>query len=70
MDDFSWSANTVRLTGDERSSAILEALRAHSLKAALFVRGSNIDNDGGKALLSAVRMRAGIKNAARHAVQS
>src|ERR1700730_4708457 len=53
MDDFTWSANTVRLTGDERNGAILAALRAHSLKAALFVRTSNIDNDKGKMLLKA-----------------
>jgi peptidoglycan-N-acetylglucosamine deacetylase len=51
LDDFTWSVNTVRLTGYERNSAILAALRAHSLKAALLVRTSNIDNDNGKALL-------------------
>jgi len=51
MDDFTWSANTVRLTADERNRAILAALGAHAVKAALFVRTSNIDNDEGKALL-------------------
>ncbi len=51
MDDFTWSANAVRLSGDERNEAILKTLRAHSLKAALFVRASNIDNDKGKELL-------------------
>jgi peptidoglycan-N-acetylglucosamine deacetylase len=51
MDDFSWSANPVRLTGEERNKAILDALRAHSVKAALFVRASNIDNTQGKTLL-------------------
>ena len=51
MDDFTWSASTVRLNGDERNAAILKTLRAHSLKAALFVRASNIDNDKGKELL-------------------
>jgi peptidoglycan/xylan/chitin deacetylase (PgdA/CDA1 family) len=51
MDDFTWSANTVRLTGDERNRAILAALQALSLKAALFVRASNIEAYQGKALL-------------------
>ena len=51
MDDFTWSANTVRLSGDERNEAILKTLRAHSLKAGLFVRASNIDNDKGRELL-------------------
>lgn len=53
MDDFSWSGNTVRLSGDKRNQAILETLQAHSLQAALFVRASNIDNDKGKTLLKA-----------------
>lgn len=51
MDDFTWSGNAVRLNGDERNQAILKALQAHSVKAALFVRASNIDNAGGKTLL-------------------
>jgi peptidoglycan-N-acetylglucosamine deacetylase len=51
MDDFSWSQNTVRLNGEERNRAILETLKAHSIKAALFVVGRNIDNEEGKALL-------------------
>lgn len=50
MDDFSW-ANAVKLTADERNQAILQTLNAHSLKAALFVIGRNIDNQQGKALL-------------------
>ena len=53
MDDFNWGANTVKLTGAERNQAILAALRSRSVKAALFVRGSNIDNDEGKGLLKA-----------------
>ena len=53
MDDFSWSTNSVRLTADERNRAILSALHAHSLKAALFVRTSNIENEKGKTLLRA-----------------
>ncbi|MGH9899158.1 MAG: polysaccharide deacetylase family protein [Pyrinomonadaceae bacterium] len=53
MDDFNWSVNTVRLTGDEQNFAILRALREHSLKAALFVRTSNIEDNKGKTLLRA-----------------
>jgi len=53
MDDFNWSGNAVRLSGEERNQAILETFRARSLKAALFVRASNIDNDQGKDLLKA-----------------
>ena len=50
MDDFSW-ANASKLSADERNAAILQTLNAHSLKAALFVVGRNIDNDEGKRLL-------------------
>lgn len=53
MDDFGWSGDGTRLSGDERNEAILGALRSRSLKAALFVRASNIDNDKGKTLLKA-----------------
>src|SRR5258706_12807398 len=53
MDDFTCAGNAVRLTGEERNQAILETFRARSLKAALFVRASNIDNDKGKDLLKA-----------------
>ena len=51
MDDFSWAANAVRLNADQRNHAILDTLKAHSIKAALFVVGRNIDNEAGKALL-------------------
>jgi len=51
MDDFGWSANNVRLNGEERNRSILSTLKKHSLKAALFVRASNIDDDKGKQLL-------------------
>lgn len=51
MDDFAWSANNIRLNGEERNQAILSALTKHSLKAALFVQASNIDDDKGKQLL-------------------
>jgi len=50
MDDFSW-ANPVKLSSVERNAAILEALRTHSVKTALFVVGRNADNETGKALL-------------------
>lgn len=52
MDDFHWQ-NAVKLTATERNRAILETLRAHSIKAALFVIGRNIEEDEGKQLLSA-----------------
>ncbi len=52
MDDFSWR-NASKLSADERNAAILQTLNAHSLKAALFVIGRNIDNHEGKRLLSA-----------------
>ena len=51
MDDFNWAGETVRLTGAQRNQAILSALKFHSIKAALFVKAANIDNDEGKALL-------------------
>ncbi|HLE62941.1 MAG TPA: polysaccharide deacetylase family protein, partial [Pyrinomonadaceae bacterium] len=53
MDDFNWAGNSVKLTASERNEAILATLRSRSLKAALFVRGSNIDNEQGMSLLQA-----------------
>jgi len=53
MDDFSWRANPIKSDGAERNQAILKALRSRSLKAALFVRASNIVEDEGKNLLRA-----------------
>ena len=50
MDDFNW-LNAVKLAPAARNYAILEALAAHSHKAALFVIGRNIQNDVGKELL-------------------
>ena len=50
MDDFSWG-NPVKLTATERNNAILNALHAHSVKAALFVVGRNADSETGKTLL-------------------
>ncbi|HEY2960788.1 MAG TPA: polysaccharide deacetylase family protein [Pyrinomonadaceae bacterium] len=52
MDDFHWR-NSVKLTGAERNRSILETLRAHAVKAALFVIGRNIEDEQGKQLLSA-----------------
>ena len=50
MDDFYWN-RSVRLTPDERNRAILQALKSHGLKAALFVAGRNADIPKGKELL-------------------
>ena len=52
MDDFHWQ-NAVKLTARERNESILDTLHTHSIKAALFVIGRNIDSDEGKQLLSA-----------------
>jgi peptidoglycan-N-acetylglucosamine deacetylase len=50
MDDFNWPALT-QLTPEECNARILGALRAHSVKAALFVVGRFIDGDEGRRLL-------------------
>lgn len=52
MDDFHWQ-NAVKLTAYERNQSILDTLRAHSVKAMLFVIGGNIQDGEGKQLLSA-----------------
>ncbi len=53
MDDFNW-ADTPKLKAEERNSAILAALREHgNVKAALFVKGKNVDNERGRRLLRA-----------------
>jgi peptidoglycan/xylan/chitin deacetylase (PgdA/CDA1 family) len=52
MDDFFWQ-NNLMLTGAERNQSILNVLRKHQHKAALFVIGRNIENEEGKQLLSA-----------------
>jgi peptidoglycan/xylan/chitin deacetylase (PgdA/CDA1 family) len=51
MDDFFWQ-NNVKLTGAERNAAILQALRTHSIKGALFVIGRNVEDEEGRKLLS------------------
>ena len=45
------SESRCELTGEERNQAILKTLQAHSLQAALFVIGGNIDSEAGKRLL-------------------
>lgn len=51
LDDFRW--DFIPLLGPERCNrALLEALDAHSVKAALFVRGGYVDNERGRELLS------------------
>lgn len=52
MDDFYWR-NAVKLTASERNKSILDTLQSQSIKAALFVIGSNIEAPEGKELLSA-----------------
>jgi peptidoglycan-N-acetylglucosamine deacetylase len=52
MDDFNWR-NAYHLTAGERNQAILDTLKSHSTKAALFVIGRNIESAEGKELLSA-----------------
>jgi len=52
MDDFNWH-DPVKLSAAERNQAILGTLRAHSIKAALFVVGRNVEAKEGKQLLSA-----------------
>ena len=51
MDDFNWR-NPVKLTAAERNEAILNTLQSHSIKAAAFVIGRNVDSDEGKQLLT------------------
>ena len=51
MDDFLWQ-NAVKLTASERNESILSTLQSHSMKAALFVVGRNIESPEGKQLLS------------------
>ena len=52
MDDFFWQ-NSLKLSGAERNQSILNTLSKHSIKAALFVIGRNIEEDEGKQFLSA-----------------
>lgn len=52
MDDFNWR-NPVKQTAQQRNESILNTLNKHSIKAALFVIGRNIDEQQGKDLLAA-----------------
>ena len=52
MDDFFWQ-DSLRLSSDERNQSILGTLSKHSIKAALFVIGRNVEDDKGRELLSA-----------------
>lgn len=52
MDDFNWF-DAPRLTAEERNGALLEALRAHRVKAAIFVCGRFVDNQTGQKQVSA-----------------
>jgi peptidoglycan/xylan/chitin deacetylase (PgdA/CDA1 family) len=51
MDDFYWQ-NPTKLTASDRNDAILNALQSHSIKAAAFVIGRNVEAPEGQQLLS------------------
>ena len=51
MDDFNWQ-NAVYQSASDRNKSILKTLDAHSIKAALFVVGRNLERDEGKRLLA------------------
>jgi len=50
MDDFNWQ-NAVYQSAVARNRSILSTLNAHSIKAALFVIGRNVENEEGQQLL-------------------
>lgn len=52
MDDFNWQ-NPIYQDATSRNKSILDTLNSHSLKAALFVIGRNIESGEGKKLLAA-----------------
>lgn len=52
MDDFAWN-NAIKLTPEERNQSILSTLNKHSVKAALFVVGRQLENERGRRLLTA-----------------
>lgn len=52
IDDFRWF-DIPRLSAAARNRAMLDALSAHSLKAAIFVAGKFVDNETGQQLLAA-----------------
>ena len=51
MDDFFWQ-DAIYQTATQRNQAILGALKNHSIKAAMFVIGRNVETDEGKQLLA------------------
>lgn len=52
MDDFYWR-NPVKQTAQERNQSILDTFNKHSMKAAAFVIGRNIEDQEGKDLIAA-----------------
>src|SRR5688572_10183750 len=52
MDDFYWR-NPVRQTAQERNQSILDTFNEHSIKAAAFVIGRNVEQQEGKDLIAA-----------------
>jgi peptidoglycan/xylan/chitin deacetylase (PgdA/CDA1 family) len=50
MDDFNWS-NAIHQQAKDRNRAILDTLKAHSVKAGLFVVGRTLEDEQGKTLL-------------------
>ena len=52
MDDFFWQ-NAVKQTAQERNQSILDTFNKHSIKAAAFVIGRNIEEQQGKDLIAA-----------------
>jgi peptidoglycan/xylan/chitin deacetylase (PgdA/CDA1 family) len=52
LDDFSLF-DIPRMSAAARNSALLDALRVHSVQAAMFVTGKNVDNETGQKLLGA-----------------
>jgi len=52
MDDFYWR-NPVRQTAQERNQSILDTFNKHSIKAAAFVIGRNVEQQEGKDLIAA-----------------
>jgi peptidoglycan/xylan/chitin deacetylase (PgdA/CDA1 family) len=52
MDDFHWR-NAVKQTAQERNQSILDTFSKHSIKAAAFVIGRNIEHQDGKDLVAA-----------------
>lgn len=52
LDDFNWF-DIPQMSADARNRALLDSLKAHSVKAAMFVCGKYVDNEKGRGLLSA-----------------